>query len=135
MNSSEFANLPVYRQALEIFKVSRAIACSISNNTNIFEMQFSSNSNYQFASEIVSDSMTLAPELARVQNIANPSIRLKRINRIRKASGRILSKSKMLEYNNVKEKEFLHLLKEEIQQFEELLGEWLFNLHMNNRKN
>lgn len=135
MNSSEFANLPVYRQALEIFKVSRAIACSISNNRNIFEMQFSSNPNHQFASEIVSDSMTLAPELARVQNIANPSLRLKRINRIRKAAGRIISKSNMLESNNEKDKEFLHLLNQEIHQFERLLGEWLFNLHLNNRKN
>ncbi len=126
---SDFTQLKVYRKAQEIFKVSRAIACIISDNKNIMEMGISSNYNYHFAGEIVSDSLRLAPGLAVVQNTSNYSLRLKRANNIRKAARRMLIKCRKLEFNGVKETEFLNLLKSELQQFENLFADWLNNLH------
>ena len=127
--STDFRNLPVYNKALEIFKVSRAIACSISDNKNIMEMGFSTNFNHQFAGEIVSDSLLLAPELAVVHNTSNPLLRLKKAKNIRKAANRILLQCKKLEFNGVKEKEFLALLKSEILQFDYLFSEWFYKIH------
>lgn len=133
--SSDFRNLPVYNKALEIFKVSRAIACSISDNKNVLEMGFSENFNHQFAGAIVSDSLLLAPELAVVHNTSNPLLRLKKAKNIRKAANRILSQCKKLEFNGVKEKEFLALLKSEIHQFDHLFSEWFYRLQLNRREN
>lgn len=138
MNSFEttdFKNLPVYNKALEIFRISRAIAISISDNKNILEMNFSSNYNHQFAGELVSDSLRLAPGLATVQNTSNPLLRLKKAKNIRKAANRILSQCKKLEFNGVKEKEFLRILKSEIHQFDQLFSEWFYNLQHKRSEN
>ena len=138
MNSFEttdFKNLPVYNKALEIFKVSRAIACSITNNKNILEMGFSENFNHQFAGEIVSDSLQLAPGLATVHCTSNPSLRLRRAKQIRKAINRILSGCKKLEFDGVREKEFITILRSEIHQFDHLFSEWFYKLQLNRREN
>ncbi|WP_034890053.1 hypothetical protein [Gillisia sp. Hel_I_29] len=126
---SNFTQLKVYQKAQEIFKVSRAIACIISDNKNVMEMGISNNYNYHFAGEIVSDSLRLVPSLAVVHNTSNSSLRLKRANNIRKSAKRMLIKCRKLEFNGVKETEFLNLLKSEILQFENLFTDWLNNLH------
>jgi len=126
---SNFTQLKVYQKAQEIFKVSRAIACIISDNKNVMEMGISNNYNYHFAGEIVSDSLRLVPSLAVVHNTSNSSLRLKRANNIRKSANRMLIKCRKLEFNGVKETEFLNLLKSEILQFENLFTDWLNNLH------
>ncbi|SDS20673.1 hypothetical protein SAMN04487764_1692 [Gillisia sp. Hel1_33_143] len=126
---SNFNQLKVYQKAQEIFKVSRAIACIISDNKNVMEMGISNNYNYHFAGEIVSDSLRLVPSLAVVHNTSNSSLRLKRANNIRKSANRMLIKCRKLEFNGVKETEFLNLLKSEILQFENLFTDWLNNLH------
>lgn len=135
MSSPELRNHPVYRKALEIFKVSRAIACSISDNRNILEMDDSADINHRVAGEIVSDSMSLVPKLALFQNAANHTLRLERAKKIQKAARNILLKCKRMEYNGVKEKEFLHLLNSEIRQFNQLFAEWTYNLQLKNRAN
>ena len=132
---TDFKNLPVYNKALEIFRVSRAIACSISDNKNILEMGFSANFNDQFAGEIVSDSLKLAPGLATVQCTSNSSLRLRRAKQIRNALNRILSGCKKLEFDGVREKEFLTILRSEIHQFDNLFSEWFHKLQLNRKEN
>ncbi len=135
MSSPELRNHPVYQKALEIYKVSRAIACSISENRNIIEMENSTDINHRVAGEIVSDSMSLVPKLALFQNASSHSLRLKRAKKIQKAAQNILLKCKRMENNGVKEKEFLYLLNSEIQQFNRLFAEWTYHLHWKNRAN
>lgn len=135
LEASDFRNSPVYYKALEIFKVSRAIACSISDNSNILEMRISSNPSHRYAEEIVGDSLKLVPQLAVVQNTKSPSLRQRRAKRIRSVSRNLLQKCKKLEFSNSKEREFLVLLNSEIKQFEVIFAEWFYNLQINNRKN
>lgn len=127
----KFHNLLVYRKALEIFKVSRAIACSLSESKNIFEMETSTELSHRFAGQLVTQSLRLAPDLAVVQNASCHDSRLKGAKRIRKASRKLLTKCKKLEFLGVREKEFLDLLKSEILQFEQLFAEWFYNHQLN----
>ncbi len=133
--AAEFKNLPVYNKALEIFRVSRAIALSISDNKNILEMSFSGNSNCRFAGELVSDSLQLAPGLATVHSTSNPLLRLRRARQIRNAVSRILRGCRKLEFDGGREKEFLAILRSEILQFDQLFSEWLYKLQGNRREN
>ncbi len=135
MQPIEFSNLPVYKKALEIFRVSRAIACSISDNRNILEMETSEELNHRFAGELVTDALALVPELAVVQNTSSHSLRLKRARKIQKSASGILLKCRKLEFNGVKEKEFLSLLKSEIQQFNRIFAEWIYRLPMDKKIN
>ena len=128
LDATDFINSPVYKKALEIFKVSRAIACSISDSKNVWEMGMAANYNHQYAGDLVSDTLRLAPGLAVVKNASTPTLRLKRAKNIRKAIQSIAFKCRKLEFSGVKEKEFLSLLKTEIHQFEHLFSEWLHHL-------
>lgn len=135
MESNNFTNLAVYKKALEIFKVSRVIACSVSDNKHVIELNFSANANEKVAGEIVSESLRLVPELAAVQNSSNTRIRLKRAKQLRKSARLILAKCKKMEYQGVRELEFIAILRNELQQFDRLVTEWLYNLQLKRNRN
>lgn len=128
--SGTLSHHPIFKKALEIFKVSRAIACSVSDNSNVLQLEYSTNIKHRFAGDLISHSLKLAPELAVLQNSACKTARLKGARRIRKASRNLLVKCQKLELQGVKEKEFLQLLKMEILQFEQLFSEWFYNLQL-----
>ncbi len=135
MESPLFTNLPVYQKALEIFKVSRAIAFNIGNSDHIIEMSFAANEKKRVAGEIVTASLQLAPALAALQNSSCSSTQLQKANSIRRSSRKILAKCRKMEYLSKREKEILILLKKEIRQFETLFSQWYHQLEYRNRLN
>ncbi|QED37833.1 hypothetical protein FK178_08905 [Antarcticibacterium arcticum] len=135
MESSNFTQLAIYRKALEIFNVSRGIACAISDNKHILEMGYAADVNQQVAGEIVTDSLRLMPELAAIQNASNSIVRLRRARKIRRSAQQILAKCKRIEYSGMREKEFIGLLKTEIQLFDRLFLDWLNKLQLNHNSN
>jgi hypothetical protein len=128
MEHQDFTSLPVYKKALEIFKVSRAIAYNIGNSEHILEMSYAVDENKRVAGEIVTASLRLAPALAALQNSSCSSLQLKEANTIRKSARKILSKCRKMEYMSKREKEILMLLKKEIKQFESLFSQWYHQL-------
>lgn len=135
MESNNFTNLAVYKKALEIFRVSRVIACAVSDNKHIIELDLSANPNEKVAGELVSDSLRLVPELAAIHNSSNNRIQLRKAKRLRKSAGLILAKCKKMEYQGVRELEFIGILRNELQQFDELFSEWLYNLELKQKQN
>lgn len=135
MEPSEFTDLAVYKKALEIFKVSRAIAYNIGNSRNILEMAYSSNYNQRVAGELVTHSLQLAPGLAAVKNSKDLQLRLKRAEKLRRSVRKILLKCKKMEFSAEREREFLMLLRNDIQHFELLFSEWLAHLQLKHRQN
>ncbi len=135
MENTSFTHTAVYKKALEIFKVSRIIACSVSDNKHLVEMDLSANPNEKVAGEIVTRSLRLVPELAAVQNCSNKMLQLKRANKLRRSARGLMAKCKVMEFQDVKELEFIGLLKKELQQFDQLFTEWLYQLQLNRRNN
>lgn len=135
MEHQDFTNLPVYKKALEIFKVSRAIAYNIGNSDHILEMSYAANENKRVAGEIVTASLQLAPALAALQNSSCSSMQLKKAITIRKSARKIMAKCRKMEYLSRREKEILILLKKEIRQFENLFSQWYHQLEYRNRPN
>lgn len=135
METQNFTQLPVYKKALDIFQISRGIACSISEKRHVFEMGYSSNVNDHVAGTLVSTSLKLFPELAAIQNATNRKNLLKRAQRIRRSARLLLAKCKLIEKQGLKEKEFLRLLRKDINQFDQLFGEWLNTLHLSKNQN
>lgn len=135
MEPSEFTDLAVYKKALEIFKITRAIAYNIGNSGSVLEMAYSSNLNQRVAGELVTHSLQLAPALAAVKNSGNRELRLEKAEKIRRSVKKILKKCKKIEYSGEREKEFLMLLRSDIQHFEFLFSEWLSQLQLKHRQN
>lgn len=126
--SQAFSNtyqMPVYRKALEIFKLSRAMAVHFTQDKHVLEMGFSASSKDRYAGELVSESLQLAPGIAAVVTAKNHGSRLERIRNIRKASKSLKLLCKNLEFSGVRESEFLVLLKKEIQIFDKMIADWI----------
>ncbi len=130
MENSNFTQLDIYKKALEIFQVSRGIACSVSNSKHVIEMEISTDSNEQVAGEIVTHSLKLVPELAAIQNSSTTRVRLKRVKKIRKLARLINDKCRKLEYTGIRDREFLLLLLAELKHFDQLFNDWLNKLQL-----
>lgn len=135
METHNFNQLPVYKKALDIFQVSRGIAFSLSEKRHVLEMGYSSKENDQVAGALVSTSLKLFPELAAIQNATTRENILKRAQRIRGSARQLLAKCKLIEKQGLREKEFLRLLRMEINHFDRLFAEWLNTLHLNKNQN
>jgi len=116
---------PVYRKALEIFKLSRAMAVHFTEDKHVLDMGFSDNPTDRYAGDLVAQSLQLAPGVASVATAKSYGSRLERIRNIRKASKSIKSLCKHLEFTGVKESEFLSLLKKEVQIFDKMIADWI----------
>lgn len=119
--------LPAYRKALEIFRISRAVASFFSEDKNVLEMQVSTNPQHQVAGLLIDESLQLAPGIASAACAPNPASRLERIQKLKRAAKNIRQQCKNLEFSGVKEIEFLGLLRKEIHQFEKMLSDWVYH--------
>lgn len=129
MEVQNFNQLPVYKKALDIFQVSRGIAYAISERRHVLEMEYSSIENEKVAGTLVTTSLNLFPELAALQNATSKENISKRANKIRRSARLLLTKCRLIERQGVKEKEFLRILRSELNQFDQLFGEWLNSKH------
>lgn len=130
MNTNNFNQLPVYKKALDIFQVSRGIACAMSEKRHVLEMGYSSYENDQVAGSLVSTSLKIFPELAAIQNATTRENITKRAQKIRRSANSMLAKCKLIEKQGLKETEFLRLLRMELNQFDRILVEWLNTLQI-----
>src|SRR5690606_14706902 len=119
MEVQNFNQLPVYKKALDIFQVSRGIAYAISERRHVLEMEYSSIENEKVAGTLVTTSLNLFTELAALQNATSKENIRKRANKIRRSAGLLLTKCRTIEKHGLKEKEFLRLLRSELNQFDQ----------------
>ncbi|SKB65822.1 hypothetical protein SAMN05660776_2330 [Salegentibacter holothuriorum] len=115
---------PVYHKALEIFKLSRAMAIHFTQDKHVLEMSISACPKDRYAGDLVNESLLLAPGVASVATAKNYSSRLERVRNIRKASKSLKLLCKNLEFSGVRESEFLILLKKEIHLFDKMIADW-----------
>lgn len=118
----------VYRKALEIFRLSRAMAVHFTQDKHVLEMEVSASPKDRFAGDLVTKSLQLAPGVASVATAKNRGSRLERIRNIRKASKSLKLLCKSLEFSGVKESEFLNVLRKEIQIFDKMIADWVQQL-------
>ena len=117
-------HLPIYRKALEIFKISRAVAAYFSEDKNIMELSYSARPRERFAGNLIADSLQLAPGIASAASASSSASRLQRIRQIRKAAKKLKKQCSNLEFSGVKEVEFVNLLRKEISQFDRMVADW-----------
>ncbi|HSP12304.1 MAG TPA: hypothetical protein VLO29_07235 [Salegentibacter sp.] len=120
-------HLPVYRKALEIFKISRAMAAYFTNDKHVLEMDLSANPQHFEAGHLVTESLQLAPGIASAACAPNPESRLQRIRNIKAVNKNLKRLCKKLEVCGVKEVEFLNLLRKEIHIFDKMVSDWFHN--------
>lgn len=123
--------LPVYKKALEIFKISRAVSSYFSDDRHVLEMELSHVPAHNYAGRLVTESLQLAPGIAGVFTAKTKELQERRIKRIKKAAKRIKSHCRNIEITGIKDTEFLDILRGEINHFEHLISDWIHQNHKN----
>ncbi|MBI6120061.1 hypothetical protein [Salegentibacter maritimus] len=119
---------PVYHKALEIFKLSRAMAVHFTQDKHVLEMSISSCPKNRYAGDLINESLQLAPVVASIATAKNHNSRLERVRNIKKLSKSLKLLCKNLEFSGVRESEFLILLKKEIHLFDKMVIDWIQQL-------
>lgn len=126
--SSDFQNVPIYVKAQEISILSRNISLYIQDELSPLRLDGSEDSNIYFSGDIIYQSKSLAPEIAKAEKARYSDKKYKHINSVNQLTNRLSRNCRKLENCNSNGKEYISLLKEEIKKFRLLQRVWLLTL-------
>ena len=124
MAYKNFRNIPVYQKALELGKMSRAIASYVSYNKDILKLYQSNSHRDNIAGSLLTDTILIPEKIALVENSSSYSERTRTLTFINIMIRNINSYCTGLEKDGVKEKEYLNLLRTEIKSFRRSYKKW-----------
>ena len=124
MAYKNFRNIPVYQKALELGKMSRAIASYVSYNKDILKLYQSNSHRDNIAGSLLTDTILISEKIALVENSSSYSERTRTLTFINIMIRNINSYCTGLEKDGVKEKEYLNLLRTEIKSFRRSYKKW-----------
>lgn len=124
--------LPVYRKALHIFKLSRQIVDYVRGEKSVLDLHRSSNASDQFSEKLIMASLGLAPKIAMAESSPDPTVKHASISSIQSATDAILHYCEKLESSHKHSREFLNLLRREVQKFGHLHDKWAIGIHNKN---
>lgn len=117
-------NIPVYKKALELSKMSREIASYVSYNKDLLKLYQSNSLRDRIADSLLTDTILIPQKIALVENSNSYSERANTVTFINIMIRNINSYCTGLEKDGVKEKEYLNLLRMEIQSFRKSYKKW-----------
>ena len=124
MAYKNFRNIPVYQKALELGKMSRAIASYVSYNKDILKLYQSNSHRDNIAGSLLTDTILIPEKIVLVENSSSYSERTRTLTFINIMIRNINSYCTGLEKDGVKEKEYLNLLRTEIKSFRRSYKKW-----------
>lgn len=124
MSYKNLRNIPVYKKALELSKMSREIASYVSYNKDLLKLYQSNSHRDSIADSLLTDTILIPQKIALVENSNSYSERANTVTFINIMIRNINSYCTGLEKDGVKEKEYLNLLRIEIQSFRKSYKKW-----------
>ncbi|MCJ7468094.1 MAG: TIGR03643 family protein [Maribacter sp.] len=124
MSHKHLSSLPIYRKALELCHMSREIASYVSFNKDLLKLYTSQSLRDIIAEALLTDSILIPQQIANAEYSKSRSERLKSATYINIMIRNINSYCRGLEYDGVREKEYINLLRREIKNFRKSFKEW-----------
>ncbi|MBU2940256.1 hypothetical protein KO494_11975 [Lacinutrix sp. C3R15] len=125
---SHLSNLPIYKQALLIFILSRSISNYLSQDLAHLEEDGSEDEHIYFSGDIVQHSISLAPEIINAEMERFSEKKHKHIAAIRFLTSRLYSHCRRLEKCNSNGKDYIPILRKELKIFKKLQNSWMHTL-------
>ncbi len=124
MSYRNFGALAVYKKAVELREISRAIASYVSFNKEFIQLYSSNSLRDNIADLLITDAVSIPEKIAFATRSTSYSERKSSARLISIMLRNINSYCLGLEKDGVKEKEYLNLLRAEIRSFRELFKLW-----------
>lgn len=122
----------IYRKALELCELSRAIASYVTHNKDLLKLYQSNSLRDIIADALLTDSLLIQQQIDRAEKSDNPVDRFRTTRFISVMIRNLQGYTNGLEQHGVKEKEYLNLLRNEIKSFRKAFKKWSKTLSMRN---
>jgi len=119
---------PIYKKALDIFKLSQNISIYLNNDLCELKPDGTENCMIYFSGDIVQQSISLVPQIVNAALEPYPEQRHKHIISLKRLIHKIYKNSYRLEATHSNGKDFLPLLRSELNKFKKLQKTWLMSL-------
>ncbi len=106
--------LTIYKKALEVFKLSRLIAMYITDDKDILSMYLSKRRCDKYADNLVMNALNLVPKIVETEIQEDRSLKLRQAKSLHDCIETIYQDCTRLEMTRVKGKDFIQLLKKEL---------------------
>jgi hypothetical protein len=130
MSYPNLGAMPVYKKALELREISRAIGSYLSFNKDFIKLCKSNSLRDNILDLLIVDSVSIPEQIALAESSKSYKEQLKSVTFINIMIRNINSYCMGLEKDGVKEKEYLNLLKSEISSFRESFKKWKIDLSL-----
>ena len=114
----------IYRKALELCELSRAIASYVTHNKDLLKLYQSNSLRDIIADSLLTDTVLIRQQIDRAEKSNNPVVRFRTTRFISVMIRNLQGYTNGLEHHGVKEKEYLNLLRKEIQSFKKVFKNW-----------
>ncbi len=127
-SSSDFQNSPLYIKALEIFVLSRNISQYVRDDLSILKTDGKEDYNIYFSGDIIHQSESLAPEIAKAEQERFSDRKHRHIASVKQLTNRLYKNCRKLEHCNSDGKEYVSILRYELKKFKQLQYVWSLTL-------
>ena len=125
---SNLSELPIYKKALEIFALSQNISVYLNHDLAPLKEDGTEDNDIYFSGDIVQQSVSLAPEIANAELQRHSERKHKHIAALRRLTNLLYKNSYRLERSNSNGKDFLPILRKELNKFKKLQSSWMMTL-------
>ena len=125
---SNLSDLPIYKKAIEIFALSQNISMYLTHDLSALRSDGTEDSNIYFSGDIVQQSVSLAPEIINAELERYSEKKHKHIASLKRLTNMLYKNSYRLEYSNSNGKDFLPILRRELNKFKQLQRSWMLTL-------
>jgi hypothetical protein len=125
---SNLSDLPIYKKAIEIFALSQNISMYLTHDLSALRSDGTEDSNIYFSGDIVQQSVSLAPEIINAELERYSEKKYKHIASLKRLTNMLYKNSYRLEYSNSNGKDFLIILRRELNKFKQLQRSWMLTL-------
>ena len=125
---SHLSELPIYKQAMQIFILSRSISTYLNQDLAILKENGVEDADIYFSGDIVQQSVSLAPEIINAELERASDKKHKHVASVRQLTNRLYKNCKRLERSNSNGKDYIPILRKELKTFRKLQASWMLTL-------
>jgi len=125
---SHLSDLPIYKKAMEIYILTRSISTYIQYDLSSLKPDGTEHSEIYFSGDIIQQSESLAPEILNAELERYSDRKDKHIASLQRLTHLLYKNSYRLEKSNSNGKDFLPILRSELNKFKRLQRSWMLTL-------
>lgn len=121
-------DLPIYKKAIDIFSISRKISCYLNYDLAALQVDGTEDKHIYFSGDIVQQSVSLVPEIIKAEEERFSEKKYTHIASIKHLTNLLFKNCMRLEQSNSNGKDFLPILRHELNKFRKIQKHWMLGL-------